>query len=213
MAIPERRIRKRLVTRQAISDIATRLFFERGFDRVTVDEIAKAADVARMTVFNHFPRKEDMFFDQDQEAREVVLNAVRTRDPGTPPIETLHALAHQLIAEDRPILRFSDGSRRFVETVLASEALQARAREIRDEVARSLADELTGSVGRPAVDPEASLAAHLLLATWTVAFIQAHDEFRRNGSAETARRLFLAIVDRGSVGIKAATRGTPYGSI
>ncbi|MGI4954742.1 MAG: helix-turn-helix domain-containing protein, partial [Janthinobacterium lividum] len=45
---PDRRTRKRLVTRQAISDAATRLFFERGFDRVTVDEIAEAADVGRM---------------------------------------------------------------------------------------------------------------------------------------------------------------------
>ena len=54
------RSRKRLATRQAISNAATLLFFERGFDNVTVDEIAAAADVGRMTVFNHFPRKEDM---------------------------------------------------------------------------------------------------------------------------------------------------------
>ncbi|TIV74470.1 MAG: TetR family transcriptional regulator, partial [Mesorhizobium sp.] len=59
----DRRARKRLATRKAISDTATRLFMERGFDHVTVDEIAEAADVGRMTVFNHFPRKEDMFFD------------------------------------------------------------------------------------------------------------------------------------------------------
>jgi AcrR family transcriptional regulator len=63
----DRRSRKRLATRQGISNAATRLFFERGFDHVTVDEIAAAADVGRMTVFNHFPRKEDMFFDRDEE--------------------------------------------------------------------------------------------------------------------------------------------------
>ncbi len=49
-----------LATRQAISDVATRHFFERVFDAVTVDEIADAADFGRVTVFNHFPRKEDM---------------------------------------------------------------------------------------------------------------------------------------------------------
>jgi len=63
----DRRSRKRLAMRQGISNAATLLFFERGFDHVTVDEIAAAADVGRMTVFNYFPRKEDMFFDLDEE--------------------------------------------------------------------------------------------------------------------------------------------------
>lgn len=208
--LPDRRSRKRLAIRQIISDVATRLFFERGFDRVTVDEIADAADVARMTVFNHFPRKEDMFFDQDQEARDVVLNAVRTRRPNVAPVEALRLLAHQLVAEDRSYLRFVDGSRRFVETVAASEALKARARAIRDEVVQSLTGELAKSVGRLADDPDAHLAASLLLATWTVAFIQAHDAFRRDGDSKAAQTIFLAVVDRGSAGIDAAMRGTRY---
>ena len=72
---PDRRSRKRLATRQGISDAATRLFFERGFENVTVDEIAAAADVGRMTVFNYFPRKEDMFFDRDEEGREILREA------------------------------------------------------------------------------------------------------------------------------------------
>ena len=78
---PGRRSLKRLATRQGISNAATRLFFERGFDHVTVDEIAAAADVGRMTVFNHFPRKEDMFFDLDEEGRETLRDALRQRDP------------------------------------------------------------------------------------------------------------------------------------
>ena len=69
----DRRTRKRLATRQVISDVATRLFIERGFDRVTINEIADAADVGRMTVFNHFPRKEDMFFDREQEAQQPCI--------------------------------------------------------------------------------------------------------------------------------------------
>jgi AcrR family transcriptional regulator len=80
--MPDRRTRKRLATRQAISDAATRLFIERGFDRVTIDEIAEAADVGRMTVFNHFPRKEDMFFDREDEARDLLVGAVRSREQG-----------------------------------------------------------------------------------------------------------------------------------
>ena len=206
----DRRTRKRLATRQGISDTATRLFFERGFDRVTVDEIADAADVGRMTVFNHFPRKEDMFFDRDQETRDALLGAVRTRDPDVAPIEALRLLAHRLIAENTSYIQFSDGSRRFVETVAASEALKARARAIRDEVVRSLTEALAVSVGRPPEDPDAHLVASLLGATWTVAFIQAHDAFRRDGNPEAAKSTFASVIDRGSAGIEAGLAGTPY---
>src|SRR6185369_5253672 len=101
------RARKRLATRQAISDAATLLFFERGFDDVTVDEIAAAADVGRMTVFNHFPRKEDMFFDRDEEGRALLRDALRARDADVAPIETLRLLAHRLVAERSPFVAFT----------------------------------------------------------------------------------------------------------
>src|SRR5436190_19857890 len=92
----DRRTRKRLATRQSISDVATRLFFERGFDQVTIDEIAEAADVGRMTVFNHFRRKEDLFFDREQEIHEVAFEAIRARPAGSSPIDALGRLAHRL---------------------------------------------------------------------------------------------------------------------
>ncbi|WFR99740.1 TetR/AcrR family transcriptional regulator [Rhizobium tumorigenes] len=207
---PDRRTRKRLVTRQTISDVATRLFFERGFDRVTVDEIAEAADVGRMTVFNHFPRKEDMFFDQDQEARDMLLEALVARDPKIAPLEAIRLLAHRLIAENRPYIRFFDESRLFVETVAASEALKSRARAIRDEVAQSLTAALALTAGRPEGDPDAHLAASLILATWTVALIQAHKSFRRDSDSEAAKGIFLALADKGFLGIAAAMADTPY---
>src|SRR5580700_2992271 len=98
MSIPSgRRSRKRLATRQSISNAATLLFIERGFDHVTVDEIAEAADVGRMTVFNHFPRKEDMFFDLDEEGRELLRETLRKRDPHVTPIEILRLHAHRLV--------------------------------------------------------------------------------------------------------------------
>jgi AcrR family transcriptional regulator len=103
----DRRSRKRLATRLGISNAATRLFIKRGFDHVTVDEIAAAADVGRMTVFNHFRRKEDMFFDRDEEGREILREALRLRDPRVAPIETLRLLAHRLVAEKSPAVEFS----------------------------------------------------------------------------------------------------------
>jgi AcrR family transcriptional regulator len=211
MAEPsDRRSRKRLATRRAISLVADRLFLERGFENVTVDEIAAAADVGRMTVFNHFSRKEDMFFDRDEEGREVLREALRQRDPQVTPIETLRLLAHRLVRERAPYLDFSTASLGFVETVKRSETLMARARAIRDELAQVVAEGLSAGVGREPADPDAHLAAGLLLATWTVAFIQAHQSFRESRNAEKAKAAFLAIVDKGTAGVKAAMTGTPY---
>ena len=211
MSIPaDRRSRKRLATRQGISNAATRLFLERGFDNVTVDEIASAADVGRMTVFNHFPRKEDMFFDRDEEGREMLREALRRHDPGVAPIETLRLLAHRLVAERSPFIEFSVASQGFIETIEGSGTLKARARAIRDELAQVVTVALSECVGRKPCDPDAHLAADLLLATWTVALIQAHRTFRQKQDAEEAKAVFLAIVDKGSLGLKAALAGTPY---
>ncbi len=207
---PDRRSRKRLATRQGISDAATTLFLERGFDHVTVDEIAAAADVGRMTVFNHFPRKEDLFFDRDEEGRELLRETLLRRDPDVEPAEALRRLAHRLVVEAYPTIQFSAGSRRFVETIEASDALKARARAIRDELAQVVAVSLARSVGRDADDPIAHEAAGLILATWTAAFVLAHRSFRRDGDAEAAKAAFLAIVDRGTLGLRAAMAGTPY---
>ncbi len=208
--LPDRRSRKRLVTRQSISDAATRLFIERGFDHVTVDEIADAADVGRMTVFNHFPRKEDMFFDRDEEGRELLREALRKRDPRVSPIEALRLLAHRLIVEQSPAVEFSARSQSFIETVEGSETLKARARAIRDEIAQVVTVALSEGAGREPADPDARLAASLLLATWTVAFLQAHRTFRESRNTEEAKTAFLAIVDKATIGLKAAMAHTPY---
>lgn len=206
----DRRSLKRLATRHAISNAATRLFIERGFDHVTVDDIAAAADVGRMTVFNHFVRKEDMFFDRDEEGGEILREALRQRDPGVAPIEGYRLLAHRLIAEKSPAVEFSSRSQSFIEAIENSETLKARARAIRDEFAQIVTAALAECAGREPTDPDAHLAADLLLATWSVAFIEAHRLFRQTRDTEQAEAAFLAIVDKGSIGVKAAMAGTPY---
>ena len=76
------RERKKRQTRQRISDIATGLFLERGFDAVTVAEIAEVAEVSVNTVYNYFPAKEDLFFDREAEQIERSSRQVRDRGPG-----------------------------------------------------------------------------------------------------------------------------------
>lgn len=163
-----------------------------------------------MTVFNHFPRKEDMFFDRDAEGRETLRNTLRRLDLCVPPIEALHQLAHQLVAEESRYLDFSEMGQAYIKTIEGSEPLKARARAIRDELAQVVATALVECVGQEACDPDAHLAAEILLATWGTAFIQAHRRFRRNRDPEEARGVFLAIVDRGTIALKAAMVGTPY---
>ncbi len=176
---------------------------------MTVDEIAEAADVGRMTVFNHFPRKEDLFFDRDEEIREILRDTLRQRDPGVAPIEAYRLLAHRLVAQGSPYVEFSAVGEGWIKTIEGSGTLKARARAIRDELARFLADLLSACTGRAPGDPVACLVANLLLATWTVAYIQAHHTFRQGRDTAEARAVFLALVDRGTIGLKAAMAGTP----
>ncbi|GGP26865.1 TetR family transcriptional regulator [Silvimonas amylolytica] len=204
------RTRKRLATRQSISLAATRLFLERGFDNVTVDEIAAAAEVGRMTVFNYFPRKEDMFFDRDEEAHDVLREALRQPAAGVSPVETLRLLAHRLIAQRSPFVTFSADSKGFIETVESSETLKARARAMRDELAQTLAAELAQSAGTDPADGQVQLAAGLLVATWTVAFLSAHRVFQAKRDTAAANVAFLALIDQGSLGVKAALAATPF---
>jgi AcrR family transcriptional regulator len=208
---PDRRSRKRLATRQKISDIATALFIKRGFDQVTVDDIAAAADVSRMTVFNHFARKEDMFFDLDDEGREELMAALQNRKKGASLVDAVHQFAHWAVVEKRPYVRFSGpGTEKFIQAVQSSEPLKARARAIRDELTDLLAEGMARAVDRTLPDAEASLAASLLVSAWVVAALEAHRIFCKMHDAKKSNTVFLSLMDRGAKGVKAALKGTPY---
>ena len=76
------RERKKHQTRQLIWEAARRLFEKRGFEAVTVAEVARAADVSEVTVFNYFPTKEDLFFGGMQFFEEQLIEAMRSRARG-----------------------------------------------------------------------------------------------------------------------------------
>ncbi len=204
------RERKKLATRQAISDLATHLFIERGFDNVTVAEIAEAANVAKMTVFNYFPRKEDLFFDREDEGREMIRDALAQRSPNESPTVAMQNLAHRLLKQKHPFTKFTAGTARFGHTVMQSHALSARVRELRDEFIRDCAKMLADSVGRTHPDPEAHLFASLLMATWSTAYAEGLRRQRKGRPSGEVRLAFINLIDRGFEGIGAAMKGTPY---
>ena len=86
------RARKKRVAREAIAATARRLFAERGFDTVTVAEIAAAADVSEKTVFNHFPTKEDLAFAGREEGIARLVADITERPPGTSVLDVFRAL-------------------------------------------------------------------------------------------------------------------------
>jgi len=95
-------------------------------------------------------------------------------------------------------------------TIQASEALKARARAIRDELTDTVTVALAQAVDRPLPDPLASLAASLLVATWTVALLEAQRAFQQDRNIAKANNTFLGLIDLGTKGVQSALEGTPY---
>ncbi|MGI5132219.1 TetR/AcrR family transcriptional regulator [Pseudonocardia sp. CA-107938] len=155
-------------TRARILEVATGLFVERGYDAVTVAEIARAAGVSSVTVFNHFPRKEDLFLDRQDDAVELVRAAVRDRGPGVDVLASLQHATERLAEARHPLSGLDERSLPFFRTVAASPALIARAREIAAEIEEALADELDRD---PAFDGDAALLAAFLVAGYATVLV------------------------------------------
>lgn len=165
MTEPGRRERKKAATREHLSTVAAKLFAKHGFDAVSVSEIAEAADVARPTVFAHFPRKEDLAFDRTATVTDALVQAVR--DSEEPPLRALRDVLARptapggfgaTVSQQLPFWRLVAGSR----------VLQARARELAEEMEESLARALA-SRGVP----DASLVAALVAAAYRTVHLHA----------------------------------------
>jgi AcrR family transcriptional regulator len=156
-------------TRARIREVANRLFIERGYDAVTVAEVARESGVSSVTVFNHFPRKEDLFLDRTADAVELLRSAVRDRGAGVDVLESLRAQSFRLFDARHPLSGVDERSAGFFRTVAGSPALVARAREIASELQRTLANELESDAD---FGGDASLLATLFLAGYTSVLVE-----------------------------------------
>ena len=161
------RERKKERTRQLLADTARRLFSERGFEQVSVAEIARAAEVSQATVFNYFPNKEDLVYNRLETFEEQLLSAIRDRPRG----ETVIAAFRNFILEPRGLLAATDeaSAKRLAaltRMITASPALLAREQQIfaryTDALAALIADETGASAGdpRPYVVANALIGVH-----------------------------------------------------
>ncbi|WP_157254268.1 TetR/AcrR family transcriptional regulator [Nonomuraea typhae] len=147
---------KKRETRQEISDQATRLFIERGFEVTTIAEIAEAARVAKKTVTNYFARKEDLAFDHHEEFVATLAGIVAGRQPGESALAALERVFLEAAERQDPMLGFTRGG--FAEMIVRSPTLVARLRELMEQREEALARVLAAETGDEGAVPRAVAA-------------------------------------------------------
>jgi AcrR family transcriptional regulator len=94
---------KKARTRRLIADTAARLFAERGYERVTVTDVAREAEVAEQTVYNYFPTKENLVTDREQQVQDQLCDLIRSRPPGVTPAAAIRGFVLEAVAGIRSI--------------------------------------------------------------------------------------------------------------
>jgi len=169
------RERKKRLMRQQLSDTATRMFLERGFDAVRVTEIAEACGVSEKTVFNYFPTKESLILDR----LEATMASLRTglAEPGVAPVQAalrildreLGAMTSWLAAQDDPV-QAGHAIRRFDALIQATPSLRAYQSDMMDQFTSVAAAIVAERAGMSPDDPEPQIAATALLGLWRIQF-------------------------------------------
>lgn len=156
------RARKKERTRQAIADTAIQLFLERGFDAVTIAEVAQAAEVDAKTIYNYFPSKPDLVYHRLENFETGLLDAVRNRKPEESILAAFarFALSGQGVLGDEWA---SERLRAIARMITASETLLAYEQQIFARYTASLAALIAEETGTRAGDVEPSVVAHSLI--------------------------------------------------
>lgn len=163
---PTLREQRRQRTREAIVDAAAELFTERGFDHVSVMEIAQRAGVVEKTVFNHFPVKEGLVFETDPPIRAALVDAVRRRPAG----ESVAAAAGDFVVAAVSQLgspAAAAGVAEMARVIRGSRTLQVREKEILGSLTDTLAEQITLETRAGAGELEPWLAANAVLGLYS----------------------------------------------
>ena len=180
---------KKEATRREIADTAMRLFVERGFDHVTVAEVAAAARVSEKTVFNYFPTKEDLFFDEVPERRAALAAAIRERAPGQSVVAALRRL------QDGECPRLCSAAfATFARIIEESPALRAKELEVMAELTETLAASIREELGVPVID--ATVAANMLVGVHWQLFRNARTQALAGRQGPGAVRRLRSDLDR-----------------
>jgi AcrR family transcriptional regulator len=154
-----RRERKKAATRQAIADAALELFLERGYDRVSIRDIADAADVSTTTLFKHFTGKEALVFDQEQDRDAELVAVVRDRPAG---VGILDALRQHVLAAWLPMAAHPQRAA-FDALVESTPALRAYGERMWTRHTDTLSAAIAAAAGAPADDLSCVALARFVL--------------------------------------------------
>jgi AcrR family transcriptional regulator len=171
---PSLREQRRQRTREAIVDAAAELFTERGFDHVSVMEIAQRAGVVEKTVFNHFPVKEGLVFEADPPMRAALLDAVRRRPAG----DSVAAAAGGFVVAAVSQLgspAAAEGVAEMARVIRGSRTLQAREREILGTLTDTLAEQIVLETRATPGELEPWLSANAVLGLYSALLELARD--------------------------------------
>jgi AcrR family transcriptional regulator len=202
---PGRRERKKAQSRLAISNVATKMFIERGFDDVTVAEVAAAADVSVATIFNYFETKEELFFDREGTVIAAQRRFILDRKAG----ETITSVLHRefLAAIDAGLPHLMADGASFLRTIEGSAALRARVRLGFEKAEVALAETIAEETGAVAGDASPQIVAAMLVAIQRTLMESAGAAaLRGDGVTSTKRRLRRAC-DRAFVLLEGGMRG------
>ncbi|NUW39144.1 TetR/AcrR family transcriptional regulator [Nonomuraea rhodomycinica] len=178
------RERKKRETRRRISDMATGLFLMRGFDQVTVAEVARAADVSVNTVFNYFGTKEDLFLDRQADLEEIYRGVVRDRRPGESVADAFRRDFLDALDTGDWRYGFHEGAEVFGRVIAESPALRARTLEIERQVMACVAAAIAEETGADPDDVRPELVAAQILSTTR---LLSRHALRRRAAGESPR--------------------------
>jgi AcrR family transcriptional regulator len=180
---------KKLHTRQEIAVRAMHLFAQRGFDHVTVADVAEAANVSEKTVYNYFPTKEDLFFDEVPEREAALVAAITGRRKGE---SILQALRRLQAAECPRLCR--PGFATFARIIEESTALKAKELEVMSRFVQVLTETLQAELGLD--ERDARLIAGLLVSVHRQLFRAARKQALAGKQGPPATRRLRADLDR-----------------
>ncbi|MEV7612108.1 TetR family transcriptional regulator [Streptomyces sp. NPDC089799] len=162
---PGLREAKKLRTRRLLAATAMELFLERGFEAVSVADVAAAAEVSKPTLFRYFPTKEDLVLDRFADHQDEAARIVRARPEGVGPVEALHRHFIGALRERDPITGLNDHPDvvAFQQLLYSSPGLSARIAHYTAREVELLAEALESGAGYET--PFAARLAALCLVT------------------------------------------------